>query len=145
MGWIPVEMVVSLGHNGDMPRSESSFARDHAMVGLSLLVVVGGVASVIVRTTTGTGPTTDVLDIGNLLVLALVAAPSLAVIPLTRRWRISLVESLLGILAWAPLLGPAGDTSCVDCAFVLLWPMTVAAVQLSLLAIAWFSPSLRSR
>ena len=145
MGWIPVEMVGTFGHTDDMPRYESSYARDHAMVAVALLAVVGGVASVIVRTSTGTGPTTDVLDIGNLLVLALVAAPSLAVIPVTRRWRISLAECLLAIYAWAPLLGPAGDTSCVDCAFVLLWPMTVAAVQLPLLAIAWFSPSLRSR
>lgn len=128
-----------------MARYTPSDIRHRAVAGVTLLVVTGGVISVIVRTRTGAGPTTDVLDAGNLFAIALVAAPSLLIVPLTRRWRISLAECLLAILAWAPLLGSAGDTSSVDCAFVLLWPVTVGVVQLSLLAIAWFSPTLRSR
>lgn len=137
-------VVGAFGHTEEMARYTGSDIRHHTVVSGTLLVVVGGVISVIVRTSTGAGPTADVLDVGDLSVLVLLGTPSLLTVLLTRRWRISLAECLLAILAWAPLLGSAGDTSCVDCAFVLLWPSTVAFVQLSLLAIAWFSPTLRS-
>lgn len=144
-GGVPVETCSRAGHTGEMLRGASSDTYRRGGSFVALAVVVGGVVSVIVRTSTGTGPTTDVLDAGNLVAVGLVAAPSLVGVFVTRRWRIWWAESLLAIAAWAPLLGPAGDTSCVDCAFVLLLPMTVGVIQMSVLAIAWFSPSLRSR
>jgi hypothetical protein len=110
----------------------------------TLAVVFAGVASVIVRTGSGDNESAT-LDIENILLLLLVATPSLVLVPLTRRWRVWSWVCGLAVVAWLPLIGPAGDMSCTDCAFVLLLPVNVGLIQLILLVVALLSPTVRSR
>lgn len=104
-------------------------------------VVIGGAVSVYVRTQTGPGPTKiDVPDLAVLLFLAIVA---LLLVFLTRNWRIGFWVALFSALGWVILLGPAGDTSCTDCAFVLLIPLGSLGLQAALASLALFVPQLR--
>ncbi len=106
------------------------------------LVVVGAVVSIVIRTRTGVGPSTDV-DLESLLVLVVLAAPGAMFPFLTRRWRIWIPECLLSIGAWLLFLTSAGDLSCVDCGFALLIPFGAAGIQALLFVIALVVPGLR--
>lgn len=102
------------------------------------LVVVEGalavsVVSIVLRTRFGVGPGTGTLPAISFLVL-LLAAPSFIVVAVTRWWRIWPYECLLSS-PWL-LIGVVGDTSCVDCGFVFLVPLILAAPQLLLVALA---------
>ena len=118
--------------------------RHHQWIVLSvvLLIVVGGVVSAYLRPVNGSGDATE-MGLEELAVFIGVAIPSLVLVPLTRRWRIWIWECLLAVLAWAIFLGPAGDLSCTDCAFAVLIPIQVAALQGILFLVALFVPSLR--
>ena len=109
------------------------------VLSVTLLVVVGGVVSVYLRTVNGAGDVTE-MGLEEVAVLVGVAVPSLVLVPF-RRWRIW--ECLLAVFAWVIFLGPAGDLSCTDCAFALLIPIQVAGLQGMLFLVALFVPSLR--
>ena len=65
---------------------------------------------------------------GNLAVATVVVLPSLVNIAIGRSWNGWLWGTgvLLALVSWVPFLGDAGDLSCTDCAFALLWPISVA-------------------
>lgn len=109
----------------------------------TLAVVLAGMVSLVVRTRGGSGDASTI-DGSDIVVLSVVAAPSLLLVPLTWNWRIWWAESGLAALGWLPMVGPAGDTSCTDCAFVLLIPINLAVVQVGLFVVALIAPRLRS-
>lgn len=71
------------------------------------------------------------------IVLLLIAAPSLALIPISIRWRIWPWLCASALVGWGLFIGPRGDMSCTDCAFALLIPMWVAIIQLVLFLAEW--------
>lgn len=109
---------------------------------LTLAVVVGGMASVYLRTRFGSGPSTE-MGWDSVFVLLIAGTPSLVAVVATRRWVISPWQCLMAILAWGLFLTGAGDLSCVDCGFALLIPFSMAAPQAILLILALFLPDLR--
>lgn len=109
----------------------------------TVLVVIGGVVSVMVRTRLGTGPTET--GAADAVVLSLLAAPSLILPIVALRWRVGPWICGAALLGWAPLLTSAGDTSCTDCGFVLLIPLNLTGIELVLFLVALLAPGLRRR
>lgn len=108
----------------------------------TLGVVVGGMASVYLRTRSGSGPSTE-MGWGSVLVLLVAGAPSLIAVLVSRRWVIGPWECLLAIIAWGLFLTGAGDLSCVDCGFAILIPLSLAVPQGILLLLALLLPDWR--
>lgn len=109
----------------------------------SLVVVAAGVASVLIRTRLGEGSAS--IDTENMTVLLIIASPSLVLVPVARAWRVGPWLAVLALVGWLPMLTPAGDTSCTDCAFVLLIPLNAALVQILVFGLALLVPGLRRR
>jgi len=108
----------------------------------TVLVVVGAVASILLRTRSGAGTTTD-FGVADGVILAGLAAVSLGLVGVCRHWRIWSWQCVLAVLGWLPFLGPAGDMSCTDCAFALLIPMNLLVGQFALLVVGLTFPDLR--
>ena len=96
---------------------------------LALAVVVLGAASVTIRSTRDA---TYGFGASDFLVVALIAVPSLTLIPASLRWRTWPWFCLSAVGGWLPMVGKAGDLSCTDCAFALFIPMTAALFQVGL-------------
>lgn len=107
----------------------------------SLVVVAAGVSSVLIRTRLGEGSAD--IDVENTTILLILASPSLLLVPLTRSWRVGPWIALLAMAGWLPMLTSAGDTSCTDCAFVLVIPFYAGLVQVFVFVVALLAPSLR--
>ena len=72
---------------------------------------------------------------------AVLAAPSLVFLALTRRWRIWPLQLLLAA-PWVPI-GFLADLHCTDCGFVILVPIQLAVFQLAVFVVGLIFPSLR--
>lgn len=113
-----------------------------SVVLITTLTVIAGVVSTYVRTRSGTGGASEI-DAESLGVLLALALPGATLPYLTRRWQIWVPVCLLSIAGWGLFIGPAGDTSCVDCAFALLIPLNTAGLQLLLVVLALVFRSMR--
>lgn len=112
-----------------------------AGIAVAVAAVTAGAASVYIRTQAGVGGAG--IGSADLVVLLLLASASVVLVLASRNWRIWMWQSALAVLAWAPLIGPAGDTSCTDCAFILLVPLGLAAIQVLVFVLALLVPDLR--
>jgi hypothetical protein len=111
---------------------------------ITMTVVFASLVNVIWRTASSEAGS-EFIDVPGVVFLLLLAAPSLTLIPLTRKWRIWGWICALATVGWLPLIGPGGDLSCTDCAFALLLPLNVALIQSTLLVVGLISPTVRNR
>lgn len=121
------------------PTTRSALAR--WLTPASLVVVAAGVASVLIRTRLGEGSVD--IDVEGTVILLILASPSLVLVPVTRAWRVGPWIALLALAGWLPMLTSAGDTSCTDCAFVLVIPLYASLVQVFFFVAALLAPRLR--
>ncbi len=132
-----------MGDADPVPERRPWWWRHQGMVlAVTTLVVTGALLSIVVRTRSGVGPSTEI-DLESLLVLVVLAAAGALFPLLTRRWQIWVPECLLSIGAWALFLTSAGDLSCVDCSFALLIPFSAVGIQALLFVIALLVPGMR--
>lgn len=121
------------------PTTRSALAR--WLTPASLVVVAAGVASVLIRTRLGEGSAD--IDVEGMAILLILASPSLVLVPVTRSWKVGPWLAVLALAGWLPMLTSAGDTSCTDCAFVLVIPLYAGLVQVFVFVVALLAPGLR--
>lgn len=111
--------------------------RQKAFVAAEGAVVLSAIA-LLVR---ASPPAKDVVFMA--VAVAVLAAPSIVLLAVTRNWRIWLLQVLLAA-PWVPI-GFFVDLHCTDCGFVVLVPIQLAVFQFALFVAGLIFPALRTR